>query len=342
MLVPREADTRIKSFSDSPRCFLISLTIEGRFEPANSMALQFRDYYETLGVKRNATQDEIRNAFRKLARKYHPDVATDKKEGEKRFKEVNEAYEVLSDPEKRKQYDELGPNWQQGQEFSPGGAAHWGGQRGSPTGADFHFEGTGFSDFFEAMFGRRGSFGGEPFSGGVYSEYRQDVEADFMVTLEEALNGAQRNVRLRREGKEKVETLNVKIPPGIRAGQRIRLAGKGENGGDLFLNVRLERHPDFSVHETDLYSDLELTPWEAVLGTKTLVPTLGGQVKLTVPPGTQNGQKFRLPRLGMPKRDNQRGDLYIVVKIEIPTEVTEKEMKLWQQLAETSDFNPRD
>jgi curved DNA-binding protein len=317
----------------------------------NFMAVQFRDYYETLGVSRTATSDELRTAFRKLARKYHPDVAVDKKAGEERFKEINEAYEVLSDPEKRAKYDQLGPNWQQGQNFSEqetGRPPRGGNQR-----TEFHFDGTGFSDFFEAMFGRRGSFGenqfaqtdGAPFDSGEAVRFPMDVESDFVVSLEEALKGATRQIRLQRlvPGAEspKVETLNVKIPPGIQEGQRIRLAKQGENGGDLFLNVHLERHPDFRVQGADLYSDLEIAPWEAVLGTKITIPTLGGRAKLNVPSGTQNGQRFRLANLGLPGKNGARGDLYVVAKIQTPPEVNESERELWQQLAETSKFNPR-
>jgi curved DNA-binding protein len=315
------------------------------------MAVQFRDYYETLGVSRTATQDELRTAFRKLARKYHPDVATDKKAGEERFKEINEAYEVLSDPEKRAKYDQLGPNWRQGQDFHGQDAARQGGAGSQRT--EFHFDGTGFSDFFEAMFGRRGSFGEHQFSeaGGARVEsdpsalYPMDVESDFVVSLEDALKGATRQIRLQRltpgASSPKIETLNVKIPPGIQEGQRIRLAGQGENGGDLFLNVHLERHPDFRVQGTDLHSDLEITPWEAVLGTKITIPTLSGHAKLNIPPGTQNGQKFRLANLGLPGKNGARGKLYVTIRIQTPAEINEPERELWKQLASTSNFNPR-
>src|SRR6267378_328889 len=230
------------------------------------MPVQFRDYYETLGVPKTATDDEIKSAFRKLARKYHPDVAKDKKTAEEKFKEINEAYEVLSDPEKRRKYDQLGANWNQPGGFQPppdwggggaqpgGGYYQWsGGDRGG--GIDFEFGGTGFSDFFESFFGGgrgRSAFGG--FGQRTASAERgSDVEADIMVPLEEALNGATRQVSLRRAGSKKVETYQVKIPRGVREGQRIRLAGQGEAGerggksGDLFLRVRLARHPDFSV-----------------------------------------------------------------------------------------------
>src|SRR6202030_107404 len=214
------------------------------------MAVQFRDYYETLGVSKTATEDEIRSAFRKLARKYHPDVAKDKKAAEEKFKQINEAYEVLSDPEKRKKYDQLGANWNQPGGFQPppdwggaqpgGGSYQWGGDGGG--GVQFEFGGTGFSDFFEAFFGGgrgRSAFGG--FGGRqATAERGSDVEADIMVTLEEALHGSTRTVSLRRARSNKVENDQVKIPKGVHEGQRIRLAGQGEAGarggksGDLF------------------------------------------------------------------------------------------------------------
>src|SRR5206468_12831366 len=204
------------------------------------MPVQFRDYYETLGVSKTATEDEIRSAFRKLARKYHPDVAKDKKEAEEKFKQINEAYEVLSDPEKRSKYDQLGANWNQPGGFQP--PPDWGRQQpggggfyrpgGGDGGVEFEFGGTGFSDFFEAFFGGgrgRSAFGGfgQPQS---EAERGSDVEADIMVPLEEALNGATRTVSLRRSGAKKLETYQVKIPRGVREGQRIRLAGQGEAG----------------------------------------------------------------------------------------------------------------
>ncbi|HEX4652884.1 MAG TPA: J domain-containing protein, partial [Candidatus Udaeobacter sp.] len=254
------------------------------------MPVQFRDYYDTLGVPKTATEDEIRSAFRKLARKYHPDVAKDKKTAEEKFKEINEAYEVLGDPEKRKKYDQLGadwnrpggfqppPDWQQrGGQHAGGGFHQWGSDDG---GVQFEFDGTGFSDFFEAFFGGgrgRSAFGG---SGGrqATAERGADVEADIMVTLEEALHGSTRTVSLRRAGSDKVEQYQVKIPRGVHEGQRIRLRGQGEAGvgggksGDLFLRVRLARHPDFTVEGSDLIHEVKIQPWQAVLGTELLVP----------------------------------------------------------------------
>ena len=312
------------------------------------MAVQFRDYYETLGVPKTASEEEIRTAFRKLARKYHPDVAKDKKTAEEKFKQINEAYEVLSDPEKRQKYDQLGANWNQpggfqpppdwgGQQQQPGGFYQWGGDNG---GVQFEFGGTGFSDFFETFFGGGRSRSGFSGLGGAQTAERgADVEADIMVTLEEALHGSTRTVSLRRTGSSKVENYQVKIPRGVHEGQRIRLAGQGEAGagggksGDLFLRVRLAKHPDFTVEGSDLIHEVKIAPWQAALGTELKVPTLEGSVRLKIPPGTQGGQRFRLRELGLPSTSGRRGDLYVVVQLQVPKKLSEKERQIWTELA---------
>ena len=321
------------------------------------MAVKFKDYYETLGVPRTATPDEIKQAFRKLARVYHPDVAKNKATGEVKFKEINEAYEVLSDPEKRRRYDELGANWQDGGEPAMPRA----GRRRAGTGAagepDFEFGGTGFSDFFESFFGSgRGGFNVP--RGGVGEEEEdsfahpgRDVEADLMVTLEEALRGSVRQVTLRRPGgpqaPDRTDSYKVRIPAGVREGQRIRLAGQGGTGfggapaGDLYLRVRLARHPDFSVHGADLHCDLDLAPWEAVLGVKVKIPTLDGPTSLRVPPGTSAGSQLRLRGLGLPQEGGARGDLYATVRVQVPATVTKEQKALWEQLGAASEFDPR-
>src|SRR5712675_2267038 len=312
------------------------------------MPVQFLDYYETLGVPKTASEDEIRSAFRKLARKYHPDVAKDKKAAEEKFKEINEAYEVLGDPEKRAKYDQLGADWNRPGGFQPppqwgpqpteGGYYQWSGDGG---GVEFEFGGTGFSDFFEAFFGGgrgRSAFGG--FGGREATVERgADVEADILVTLEEALHGSTRPVSLRRAGSNKVESYQVKIPRGVHEGQHIRLAGQGGAGarggksGDLFLRVRLARHPDFTVEGSDLVHEVKIAPWQAVLGDQIIVPTLEGNARLKLPPGTQGGQRFRLRGRGLPGVSGQRGDLYVVVQITVPKELSDSERKLWEQLA---------
>ncbi len=320
------------------------------------MAVEFRDYYETLGVAKTASADEIKSAFRKAARKFHPDVVKPKEKAaaEEKFKQINEAYEVLSDPEKRSKYDQLGADWNQPGGAQPppgwgGGAGRGGGFRrsagGNGGGVEFEFDGTGFSDFFEAFFG--GGRGESAFGGGggfgrrpATAARGQDVEADIMVTLEEALQGSLRQVSLRRGGSEKAETYQVKIPRGVHEGQRIRLAGQGEAGagggksGDLFLRVRMARHPDFSVEGNDLVYEAAIEPWQAVLGAALQVPTLEGERRLKIPAGTQGGQRFRLRERGLPAADGSRGDLYVVAQIAIPREVSEADRALWEQLAQ--------
>src|SRR4051812_33841670 len=294
------------------------------------MAVQFRDYYETLGVPKTATDDDIKKAFRKLARKYHPDVNKDKATAEEKFKQLNEAYEVLGDSEKRKKYDELGENWNQpGGGFQPppgwgGGRQPGGGFRrhspGDGGGVEFEFGGTGFSDFFEQFFGggRQAGFGGSPFGQRQSSPERgSDVEADIMVTLKEAFHGSKRQISLRRGNSNKVESYQVKIPKGVHEGQRIRLAGQGEAGagggksGDLFLRVRLARHPDFTVEGSNLVHEARVHPSQAALGGELRTPTLEGYARLKLPPGTQGGQRFRLRSHGLPTADGGRGDLFV-------------------------------
>ena len=318
------------------------------------MPVQYKDYYETLGVPRTASAEELKKSFRKLARQYHPDVAKDKKKAEEKFKEINEAYEVLSDPAKRKKYDELGANWKSGANFRPpSGWEHFsGGQtfRGRDAGGeDFetHFGGTGFSDFFEQLFGSRmrggaGGFGRSPnFAEEDFAERGRDVEGDIMVTLEEAARGSIRSVSVRHGSR--TETHQVKIPAGVTEGQRLRIAGRGEHGsgggvaGDLYLRVRLAKHPDFEVEDHHLIHEAELAPWEAALGAEISVPTLTGRVNIKIPAGTQSGQKLRVRGRGLPPS----GDLLVVTKIVVPAKISEAEKKLWEQLKRESKFNPR-
>jgi len=325
------------------------------------MPVQYKDYYEILGVPRSAGDAEIKKAFRKLAREHHPDVAKDKKRAEEKFKEINEAYEVLSDPAKRKKYDELGANWKSGADFHPPpgweGFSRGQGFRGRGAGGqefEFHFGGTGFSDFFEQLFGSRMRGGGFGSRGGFpeeeeLAERGRDIEGDIMVTLEEALRGSVRAVNVRRPvGRSiKTETYQVRIPPGVTEGQKLRVAGRGEAGssggeaGDLYLRVRLAKHPDFEVEDHDLIYESELAPWEAVLGAEISVPTPDGRVNIKIPPGTQSGQKLRVRGRGLPTRGGARGDLFVVTRIEVPAKVSDPERKLWEQLGRESRFNPR-
>lgn len=335
------------------------------------MAIKYKDYYQALDVPRTATQDEIKQAYRKLARKYHPDVSGGQPGSEDRFKEINEAYEVLKNPEKRRAYDSMGQGMENETEFRPPrgweeGGARWRTSGGMPEGHGFNFQGTGFSDFFEAFFGSGaagGSFGegfGDPFAerGMGARGFRQagprrgeDLEADIMVTLEEAIRGSTRQVSVRRQDEigrpGRVETYQVKIPPGVRQGQSIRLAGKGEPGtgggtaGNLYLRVRLSEHPDFRVEGSDILHDLSLAPWEAVLGARVSVPTPSGTVTLKVPPGTVSGQKIRLRHQGLPKKGGERGDMFAVVQVQVPRSVSPEEKELWEKLARVSNFRPR-
>ncbi len=317
------------------------------------MAVQYKDYYQSLGVPRTATDVEIKKAFRKLAREFHPDVAKDKKKAEEKFKEINEAYEVLSDAGKRKKYDELGANWKSGAEFRPppGYGGPGSGQTfrgGSGGGANFEFDGTGFSDFFEQMFGSRmrGAGSGAHFDPRRnMAERGSDIEGDIMVTLEEATRGSVRSVTVRHE--DHTETHQVRIPVGVSEGQKLRLAGRGETGsgggeaGDLYLRVRFAKHPDFDVDGHDLIHELELAPWEAALGAEIAVPTLEARVNIKIPAGTQSGQKLRVRNRGLVQRAGAHGDLLVVVRIVVPPKLSGAEKKLWEQLAQESHFNPR-
>jgi curved DNA-binding protein len=333
------------------------------------MAVDFKDYYSVLGVPRDATDDQIKKAFRKLARLHHPDVAKDKKTAEQKFKEINEAHEVLSDPVKRRKYDALGADWESG---GMAGAPGAGAQRrrwsapGGEAEQEYHFGGTGFSDFFEQFFGGgRGGAGVEDLyrdarsrggpGGRQYVTRGQDIEGDILVTLDEALHGSMRSISLQRiepnSGERETETFQVRIPPGAQEGRRIRVPAKGGPGhgggepGDLYLRVRLAAHPDFEVRGTDLYHELELTPWEAVLGAQVLAPTLSGSVKVRIPPGTNSGTQLRVKGQGLPLQPGavaDRGNLYVVIKVNVPTQVTSEERELWEKLARTSTFRPRE
>ena len=336
------------------------------------MPVEYKDYYQLLGVTRNASVEDIKKSFRTLARKYHPDVAKDKKMAESKFKEINEAYEVLGDPENRKKYDQLGANWKQGAQFQqppPGRGGPFRQTAGRGMGGEdfnFEFEGTGFSDFFEQFFGgqsgRAGGsspFGSRRTAGGVDETFRQsaaaqrgeDVRGDILITLEEVLKGGMRAITVRRTnartGQEESQTYQVRIPAGVRTGQSIRLRGKGDAGfaggsaGDLYLRVRYAQHPDFETRGADLVGSLELTPWEAILGATVPVQTLEGAVSLKVPAGTQQGYQLRVRGKGLPAGGGKTGDLYVGVSIQVPPQSSEEEKRLWKQLAAKSAFNPR-
>jgi curved DNA-binding protein len=331
------------------------------------MAVTYQDYYEILGVPRNASQEEIQAAYRKKARKYHPDINKDK-EAEDTFKKIGEAYEVLRDPEKRKRYDSLGSNWQAGEEFTPppGWQAWQQGNGGQGTSYSFSFEdlgsfGSGFSDFFDTIFGENGVFDGGPgFNrsgsfGGEKSRSRdnfwsgggQDQEAELTIPLEEAYAGCRKNITLSYGEGGKTKNLEVSIPAGTTDGKKLRLSGQGGRGntgsdaGDLYLKVRIAPHHKFRVKGADLEADVPVTPWEAVLGTQIQVPLVTGTANLTLKPGIQSGQRLKIKGKGLRKKKNEWGDLYAVVKIVVPKNPTPQEKELFKQLEEISAFKPR-
>lgn len=314
------------------------------------MAVTYKDYYETLGVAKTATQDEIRKAFRTLARKFHPDVAKDKKAAEAKFKEINEANEVLSDPEKRKQYDELGANWANGGghpgRSGGGGGGGMPGGFGQPGGGQFG--GTGFSDFFEQFFSGRTARGGggrtaaNPFGGfGMDGDARgEDIEADLLVTVDEVFHGAKKKISFRRNEGASTETFEVKIPKGVKEGQRIRLAGQGNasargrgTAGDLLLRVRFAKHPDYRVEGADLIHELEVPAWKAVLGGEVSVPTPEGAARLKISAGSQNGRRFRMKARGLPSGAAHRGDFYVEISVVLPAHVSDEERVHWEALS---------
>lgn len=312
------------------------------------MSAEFKDYYATLGVPRDASTADIKKAFRKLARKHHPDVAKDKKTAEEKFKEINEANEVLSDPEKRGKYDQLGADWQNPQPERRQGPT-------SRPGQEFNFGGTGFSDFFEQYFSGASRYG-FPESGqgapGPQDRRGSDIEGDILVTLEEVMHGAVRPISLQttdaHSGKIASHSFQVRIPAGVTDGKRIRVPGQGAPGsgsaeaGDLYLRVRHAAHPDFHTEGHDLYYELDLAPWEAVLGAELSVPTLDGSIKLRIPPGSENGQQLRVRGRGLPKgKSGERGDYHATIILHLPTKISPEERELWEKLHATSSFNPR-
>ena len=313
------------------------------------MAVAYKDYYKILGIEKSASQDEVNKAYKKLARKYHPDLNQGDEKAEGKFKEINEANEVLKDPEKRKLYDQLGPNWQHGQHFrQPPGFENMHFNFGGGRGADFGS--SGFSDFFETLFGGRGGFGGASFGGSGGDPFNgfsqhprkgRDVEASLSLTLEEAFHGGKKTLTLSGAPGAAPRSLEVNIPAGVRNGARIRLAGQGDPGqrggqaGDMYLKVALHPHSQFIVDDTDILYDLLLAPWDAALGTDATVPTLSGKVNVKIAPGTGSGKKLRLRGRGLGS-GKTKGDQLVRISIDVREPQSPEAKKLWEELRNLS------
>ncbi|MFW0078998.1 MAG: DnaJ C-terminal domain-containing protein [Coxiella endosymbiont of Haemaphysalis qinghaiensis] len=310
--------------------------------------MEYQDYYKILGISRSATADKIKKRYRQLARKYHPDVSKEVN-AEEKFKQVKEAYEVLKDPEKRKAYDAIGSECKQGQGFTP------------PSGWEFRpqdktsyqeFRKGNFSDFFETLFGGWGDRG-RKWTRTRFSQRAQDQHSRIAISLEEAFYGTTRTLTLQEPTLDqktgqvnyKTRTLRIKIPAGVTQGQQIRLQGQDSSGiggapnGDLYLQIYLKAHQFYTVEGRNIYLNLPVTPWEAALGTKITVPTLGGAVELTLPSGSQTGRKLRLKGRGLPGQPP--GDQYVLLNIYIPEPKTHQQKQLYQKMSELMHFNPR-
>lgn len=318
--------------------------------------MDFKDYYAILGVSKTASQDEIQRAYRKLARQYHPDINKEA-EAENTFKEIGEAYEVLKDPDKRQKYDRYGSAWKAAQQSGgkppPGYEDVWFDVSGSPEDAFAGF--SGFSNFFEQLFGQSSQRGGAWRSSGAggrddawnWTMPGADQEAVLSLTLEEAARGGQREISLTDPETGQTKTYSVKIPKGIRPGQRIRLAKLGGQGmgrgpaGDLYLHVELQPNAAFRIEGRDLYTTLAVTPWEAALGAEATLSTLDGNVRVRIPAGSSSGRQIRLKGRGFPDPKGQAGDLYAEIEIAVPKSLSDDERRLFEELAQCSTFQPR-
>lgn len=298
--------------------------------------MKYKDYYQVLGVSRDASKEDIKKAYRRQARKYHPDVSKEAS-AEERFKEVNEANDVLSDPDKRAAYDQLGSSYRPGQDFRP--PPGWGGMGGDASGADF-------SDLFSQLFGGRGQAGGgrRPGFRGAEAMPGQDVEASLTLSLEEAFHGVEKHLSL--SSQHGARDVKLRVPAGATPGKRLRVAGKGGRSphggpaGDLYLLIQIAPHPRYRLEGQDIYLDTPISPWEAALGTAITVPTLSGNVRVKVPAGSRGGQKLRLSGRGMPAASGA-GSFYVQLQVVLPATLSEAERDLYEQLAKLSEFDPR-
>lgn len=310
--------------------------------------MEYKDYYKIMGLERKASQDEIKRAYRKLARKYHPDVSKET-DAEAKFKELGEAYEVLKDAEKRAAYDELGSNWRSGQDFRP--PPDWETNFNFKNQSYTETDAGDFSDFFEQLFGQHPGFASTRRGRGSHTR-GEDSYAKIHVDLEDSFQGQTRSVSFNapvvdEKGKVHVrqKTLNIKIPKGIKPGQHIRLSGQGGQGvgdapsGDLLLEVAFNKHDFFRLTGADVYLDLPVAPWEAALGAKIKVPTPNGVMELKVPPGSKQGSKFKLAGRGLPSKNPS--DFYVILQIALPPASTEKAIQAYEKMQEEFDFNPR-
>ena len=305
------------------------------------MPVKFRDYYETLGVTRQASEEEIKKAYRKLARQYHPDLNPNNKQAEEKFKEVQEAYEVLGDPAKRSKYDQLGPNWKGGSDFTP--PPNWqtdfdpseifgrsrGGGFGRSGGA------SSFSDFFEMFFGGMG----RATTSSRTRTSKQDAETEITLPLIDMHRGTTQKLTVQVGRLRK--TIDVRIPPGARNDSRIKIPGGGPSGSDLYIRLKQDPHSIFTVRGDDTEVELSVTPWEAALGAVVKVPTLDGRADVRIPPGVTSGQKLRLRGQGLNIRRGGRGDHLVKLRIVVPQTLTSEEKRLFEELQQTSKFNPR-